>query len=257
MSANPDLRVLTYNVHKGFSTGNRRFVLAGIRELMNEVNADLVFLQEICGTSRHKGREVGRERKVRVPDELHFEYLAGEAWPHVIYGKNASYPGGDHGNAILSKYPFQSWENISLSKNPLASRSILHGVLKMPGMKVPLHALCVHFGLFYQSRKEHLKALVRRIEEHVPQDEPLIIAGDFNDWNSRVEKDIETGLQVKELFHELEGRYIRTYPIWRPFLPVDRIYFRGISAQVGKRHTGGHWLDLSDHAALQGEFAVL
>jgi len=41
------LKVATYNIHKGFSPLNRRVVLHELRERLHELNADIVFLQEV------------------------------------------------------------------------------------------------------------------------------------------------------------------------------------------------------------------
>ena len=245
------LEVLTYNIHKGFCTGNWRFVLDEIREQIKASNADLVFLQEIYGN-----RSPHKKRKIDLPEEPHFEYLAEQIWPHFIYGKNAIYRRGDHGNAILSKYPFCEWENISLTRNPRASRSILHGVIELEG-NTRLHTLCVHMGLLQREREQHVKKLVERIRQHVPDNEPMIIAGDFNDWRSRINGDLEQDLGARELFHFLRGRYQKTFPIWKPMLPVDRIYYRGLEAITCETHADGHWLDLSDHVALGGSFELV
>ena len=43
-------KALTVNVHKGFSTFNRRFVLHELRDAVRAVGTDLVFLQEVHGT---------------------------------------------------------------------------------------------------------------------------------------------------------------------------------------------------------------
>ncbi len=43
------IRVLTYNIHKGYRSGNRRFVLESMRTRIAETGADVVFLQEIHG----------------------------------------------------------------------------------------------------------------------------------------------------------------------------------------------------------------
>jgi endonuclease/exonuclease/phosphatase family metal-dependent hydrolase len=43
----PIIKVLSYNIHKGFSPSNRRFVLQGIREGIRSTGADVVFLQEL------------------------------------------------------------------------------------------------------------------------------------------------------------------------------------------------------------------
>jgi endonuclease/exonuclease/phosphatase family metal-dependent hydrolase len=55
---NKTLRVLTYNIHKGFNTGNRRFVLHQIREALISADADVMFLQEMQGEHRHKEKQV-------------------------------------------------------------------------------------------------------------------------------------------------------------------------------------------------------
>ena len=78
--------VLTYNIHKGFSFGNREFVLHEIRELLHASNMDVVFLQEIHG--RHLQHQ---ERISNWPLISQFEYLAENIWPHYKYGKNAIY----------------------------------------------------------------------------------------------------------------------------------------------------------------------
>ena len=50
-------KVLTVNVHKGFTSFNRRFMLHELRDAVRNVSADLVFLQEVLGTHhKHAGR---------------------------------------------------------------------------------------------------------------------------------------------------------------------------------------------------------
>ncbi|HEY9202344.1 MAG TPA: endonuclease/exonuclease/phosphatase family protein, partial [Gammaproteobacteria bacterium] len=138
----PRIRVLTYNIHKGFSAGNRRFVLHQIKSLIRSVDSELVFLQEIQGEHLHKS-----QHHHNWPDESQFEFLADEVWHHHAYGKNAIYEAGHHGNAILSKYPFVEWENIDVSYMRKASRSLLHGVIRISDSMPRLHVVCVHLGL--------------------------------------------------------------------------------------------------------------
>lgn len=247
------IHALTYNIHKGYTTGNRRFMLEGMRERIAESGADVVFLQEVHGTAI---KSEAQRKRFSYPDEPHFEYLADQAWPHYAYGQNAIYRKGDHGNAILSKYPFVSWENIDVSIFPRSSRSILHGVIEIPGTGQRLHTLCVHLGLLELERKGQLQALTERIDQHVPRDEPMIIAGDFNDWRSRAEHHLSSDLGLEELFVNLKGRHARTYPVWAPMLPVDRIYYRGLEPVSCQCLSTGSWRELSDHAALFGVFEL-
>lgn len=246
-----EIKVITYNIHKGFTTGNYKFVLGQIRQLLEQEEADIVFLQEVHGeTQRYR-----RKRK-DFPDVPHFEYLAEKLWPHYAYGKNAIYRKGHHGNAILSRFPFRFWENIDISNHRLASRSILHGIVELPGLGLPLHTLCVHFGLFKMERRRQLDALIERIETHVPHNEPLLIAGDFNDWKRQAEQHFEEDLEVKELFEEVTGRHAKTFPVWLPILSMDRIYYRGIKPVACACLDRGPWRTLSDHAALTGTYKV-
>jgi len=247
------IHVLTYNIHKGYCSGNRRFMLEAMRERINETGADIVFLQEIHGTAV---KSKAKHKRFSYPDQPHFEYLADQSWPHYAYGQNAIYRKGDHGNAILSMHPFVSWENIDVSIFPRSSRSILHGVIDIPERNTRLHTLCVHLGLLERERKLQLQALTQRIDQHVPHNEPMIIAGDFNDWRSNAEKHLHDDLGLEELFVKMEGRHARTFPVWAPLLPVDRIYYRGLTPVACARLNEGHWRDLSDHAALFGEFEL-
>lgn len=249
---NGRLKILTYNIHKGFSTTNARFVLHQIKQSLEEIHPDIVFLQEIMGShSTHENR-IGN-----WPKQPQFEFLADQLWPHFAYGKNAIYEKGHHGNAILSKFPFIAWENIDVSWHEKASRSLLHGVLHLPNSHVPLHTVCIHFGLFTKERKEQLQILCERIDSHVPHGEPLIIAGDFNDWQGRAEDFLETYLNMQEAFKVLTGKHAKTFPVWRPTLEVDRVYFRNLELKLGERFNKPHWRRLSDHAPLYAEFTII
>src|SRR3954466_11821129 len=91
------LRVLTVNTHKGFTIFNRRFILPELREAVRAVSADVVFLQEVHGTHEHHAR-----RFENWPPLPQYEFLADRIWNDFAYGRNAVYPHGDHGNALLS-----------------------------------------------------------------------------------------------------------------------------------------------------------
>ena len=46
---NTSIKVLTYNIHKGFSASNLRFILHEIKSSLRHIDADVVFLQEVHG----------------------------------------------------------------------------------------------------------------------------------------------------------------------------------------------------------------
>lgn len=245
------LRVISYNVHKGFNPGNRSFVLHQIRDALAEADADLLFLQEMQGEHRHHERLIENWPKLSQ-----FEFIAEGLWPFYIYGKNAVYNAGHHGNAILSRFPFVSWENINVSPYPWASRSVLHGVIQDPKSGTEVHIVCIHFGLTGKERSMQLTCLCDRIESHVPRDAPLIVAGDFNDWMGRAESFFHDHLGLQEVFRVTHGGYARTFPSWLPILPMDRIYFRGLTPISCERLSQKPWRMLSDHAPLAASFAL-
>ena len=245
------LRVLTYNIHKGFNVGNRRFVLHQIKEALIAADADLLFLQEMQGEHhRHK------KNVEHWPDQSHIEFIAEGVWPHFAYGKNAIYNAGHHGNAILSKYPFQSWENINVSPFPWASRSLLHGIIRQSESDQDVHIVCIHFGLMGKERRQQIGKLCDRIDSHVPHDAPLIVAGDFNDWMGHAGRLFHDHLDLQEVFLQTHGRHARTFPVWLPFLQMDRIYYRGLIPVSCERLAHSPWDLLSDHAPLAASFAL-
>ena len=249
--ADNSLKVLTYNIHKGFSTSNLRFILHDIKDWLRQIDADVVFLQEIQGD-----RHISNSRFDDWHNNNQFEFLADEIWQHHAYGKNAIYKTGHHGNAILSKYPFIEWDNIDFSIMRSASRSLLHGVIKIPGRSEKIHIMCVHMGLFASEREKQLSILTERINSHVASDEPLIIAGDFNDWRRRAEYFLCQELGMKEVFKTARGAYARTFPAWLPVLSMDRIYFRGFEIIECNHLYGKPWNRLSDHTPLLAELSV-
>lgn len=244
--------MLSYNIHKGFSVGNKSFVLNGIRTALRSVNADLVFLQEVLGEHTRHARRIKE-----WPSVSQFEFLADSLWPHHAYGKNAVYDEGHHGNAILSKYPIVEWSNHNISTNPFEQRGFLHTVIKLPGHGSTIHCVCVHLGLTGGGRRIQVGKITERIESAVPHHAPLVLAGDFNDWSIRATRVFESGLGAEEVFKRARGRHAATFPIGFPLLSLDRIYYRGLLPLDTRVLEGKPWSRLSDHLALWAEFGFL
>jgi len=239
------LTIATYNIHKGYSQFKRRFVLHELRERLRELNADIVFLQEVQGADR------------RVKPRHHFdgahpqhEFLAHEGWLHHAYGMNSVYDSGHHGNAILSRYPILKWDNQDISAHRFESRGVLHCEMAMPGNEQVLHCLCVHLGLFSRGQSRQMKELVERVKRVVPADAPLIIAGDFNDWRNQGSHLLAQELNLHEAFEVKSGKLARSFPCGFPLLRMDRIYVRGLTVQLAEVHAHYPWNKISDHAAL-------
>ena len=167
------------------------------------------------------------------------------------------YDQGHHGNAILSRWPLETWENVLVSPWPFAaSRSFLHARIGLPHGAGVLHLVCIHFGFIAFERRPQVRRLCQHIEACVPHHEPLIVAGDFNDWFGRAERDFNGELGLTEAYRGLHGHYARTFPSWAPLFPMDRIYCRGLEIIGAERLGGAPWVALSDHAPLRARFAL-
>jgi endonuclease/exonuclease/phosphatase family metal-dependent hydrolase len=239
------LKVLTVNIHKGFTTFNRRFMLHELREAVREVRADVVFLQEVLGThARHAARLTD------YPEAPHYEFLADSIWPQFAYGKNAAYPHGHHGNAVLSKFPIVHQENRDVSISGPERRGLLHCMLQIPGHELPVSVFCVHLGLRESHRRQQLHLLAQMIEKDVPEGAPVIVAGDFNDWRRRAHSILQKQAGLREVFVHAHGRSAKTFPAKFPVLSLDRIYVRNTRAHAPLILPTEPWNRLSDHAPL-------
>ncbi|MEX2470029.1 MAG: endonuclease/exonuclease/phosphatase family protein [Pseudohongiellaceae bacterium] len=235
-----EFKILTLNIHKGFSMGNRRFTLERIRENLRETGSNLVFLQEVIGENeRH------REAITDWPDTNQFEFLADTVWDHYAYGKNAIYQHGHHGNAILSELPFTDFCNVDISTMSFSQRGILHGQIENR-----VHLLCAHLGLFESERREQIRRLTNYMETNIPASDPLILAGDFNDWRRTAHRIIKRQCGLIEASEVINQRLPATYPAMMPMLPMDRIYLRGFRVESTRVLTGPTWRQVSDHCAI-------
>lgn len=251
MKNDTKLRLLTYNMHKGLSFLSRRQVLEEIKRAIQDVDADLVFLQEIRGDEKPiEGN--GREATVF---ESQLEYLADTVWPHFAYGKNAIYQSSNHGNAILSRFPVKQWSNVDVSTNPFERRGLLHVVVAHPLLR-ELHLICLHLNLLATGRHWQIERLVGKLKVEV-DDGPLIIAGDFNDWPQGLSGRLQDHLQVIEAHHSLHGRHARTFPSLLPLLCLDRVYCRQLAPLSAQVLTGKPWTQMSDHVPLLVELDLV
>ncbi|QKJ86467.1 Exodeoxyribonuclease III [Paramixta manurensis] len=240
-------KVLTINTHKGFTSFNRRFILPELREAVRATSADIVFLQEVMGTHALHPLQVEN-----WPDTPHYEFLADTMWNDYAYGRNAVYPEGHHGNAVLSRFPIVAYENRDISVAGTEKRGMLHCQLKVPDRDITLHVICVHLGLRDAHRHAQMKMMCELIAS-LPPDAPLVVAGDFNDWQLRANKILKRGANLEEVFSRKNGRPARTFPARLPLLRLDRIYVRNAGASHPWALPMRPWSHLSDHAPLAVE----
>ncbi|HEY0295739.1 MAG TPA: endonuclease/exonuclease/phosphatase family protein [Bordetella sp.] len=233
------LRVVTYNIHKGRSALGLRESLNGLRPALHGLHPDLVFLQEVQG----------RNENISLFDAQH-EALAATLRLHMVYGCNAVRHCTDHGNAFLSRYPILRHENQDISDHRLEQRGLLHALIEMEGTQV--HCFVVHLGLFAAGRARQAQALADRMRAYVPDDAPILVAGDFNDWGNKLTPFFTRGLGLSDVFAQAP----RTFPAAFPWLRLDRIYQRGFAVHGARVLHGPEWARLSDHAPLLAELEL-
>lgn len=244
------LRICSYNIHKGFSQFNRRMMVHELRERLRTLDADIVFLQEVQGLHLQHAR-----RHDNWPAMPQHEFLAQDVWSQTAYGGNAVHRHGHHGNALITRFPILTADNQDVSLNRLERRGLLHCVLGLPA-GIALHALCVHVSLTDAQRRRQLSSLIERVHDAIPPAAPVIIAGDFNDWQNKANDWLARQLGMQEVFTCLEGRPARSFPSRMPMLTLDRIYVRGLQPRSAAVLRGSGWAQLSDHAPLLADLEL-
>ena len=241
--------LLTLNIHQGFSAFKRRSILDELRLAIGGVSADVVCLQEVGG------HDPLSRRHAAWPDAPHYEVIADKLWPQYAYGRNAVYPQGHHGNAVLSKFPIVRFLNHDVSIDDAEQRGMLWCVLEVPGQSEQIHVVCVHLGLRESHRQRQLEALCRLVDSEIPADAPLLVAGDFNDWRWRADR-VLAHCRLQEVFVMATGQPARTFPARWPLLSMDRIYVRNVRVERAQVLSGRPWSHLSDHTPLLVDIAT-
>jgi len=226
-----EIRIISFNMHKGLGWMSWKSTLAQIQSYLHEQNPDIIFLQEVRG--------------------LQLEMIASGLFHHFSYGKNLVYKTGHHGNAILSKFPIHFSKNIDISMHRFERRGLLHNIVTLASPSQRLHLLCLHLGLFQKDREKQLKKIIEYMQVNIPENEALIVGGDFNDWQECATDFMIKSLGFSEAFLNSQGSYAKTYPAWAPLFKLDRIYMRGFTINKAHRLTQNGWRLLSDHIAIE------
>jgi endonuclease/exonuclease/phosphatase family metal-dependent hydrolase len=247
------LRVATYNIHKGVrGVGPRkRLEIHNLGLGIEALDADLVFLQEV--RSFHHGEARRFERTwFGWPKVGQADFLAPEGY-EVAYRTNAITREGEHGNALLSRWPLGEIGHHDVSDHRFEQRGLLH--VRVFWNATVLHAIVAHLGLMHGGRVRQVERIAAFVEAQVPKGEMLIVAGDFNDWGNKLDEPMRAcGLGRA---HVEGGAAVRlhTFPSRVPFFSLDRIYIRGLRCVSTSVPRGAAWARMSDHLPLVAELA--
>ncbi|MCD2513045.1 endonuclease/exonuclease/phosphatase family protein [Comamonas endophytica] len=240
------LRVATYNIHKGVQGLGpaRRLEIHNLGLAVEQLDADIVCLQEVRKMNRREALYFDR-----WPELSQAEYLAPEGY-EAVYTTNAYTRDGEHGNALLTRWPVIGHKHEDMSDHRFEQRGLLHVEIDIEGRRV--HAIVVHLGLIRGSRMRQIAQLQRFIEREVPPGAPLVVAGDFNDWGGQIKRML-AGFGLYEFD---EGVDVLTYPSRLPLAQLDHVYVRGLTPCGLHVPKGKIWWRMSDHLPLIAEFKL-
>jgi len=244
MSGNT-VRIATYNIHKGVQGmgPTRRLEIHNIGHAVEQLDADIVCLQEV--RKLHRQEEKYFTRWPQLPQA---EFLAPEGYDS-IYQTNATTAHGEHGNAMLSRWPIIHNAHEDVSDHRFEQRGLLHAHVVVH--ETPIHIVVLHLGLIASSRGRQIKQVLGFIEREIPKREPVIVAGDLNDFGAKLRPAMNAGG-----FHDFMGLRQYTFPSRLPLAQLDFVYARGIKPINVEIPRGRIWWRMSDHLPLIAEFKL-
>jgi len=114
--------------------------------------------------------------------------------------------------------------------------------------------MTTHLNLTHKGRVDQYQIIKEELLHH--GGEPVILAGDFNDWNKRASILMEGRLGLEEVYKKVNGSYAKTFPALFPFLTLDRIYTRNMDIIDAKVIDTPSKMKLSDHLPLYTELEI-
>ncbi|MFT7324655.1 MAG: endonuclease/exonuclease/phosphatase family metal-dependent hydrolase [Rhodoferax sp.] len=239
------VRVATYNIHKGVQGvgPQRRLEIHNLGLAVEQFDADIVCLQEVRRVHRREAQHF-----TRWPDLPQADFLAPEGY-EAVYRTNAFTRHGEHGNALLSRWPVVTHQHEDISDHRFEQRGLLHVEVMLHGQAV--HVVVVHLGLVRASRGRQVAQLLRFIDREVPPTAPLLVAGDFNDWGVLVQRAMNAGN-----LNAFNGSRQATFPARLPLVQLDYVYARGLVPLGTHVPRGRIWWRMSDHLPLIAEFSL-
>jgi len=219
------LRVASYNIHCGIGR-DRRFAPQRILDVLAEIDADLVALQEVG--SRTNGVEL-------------LAWLAAGTGLRAVAGPTLVRPDGPYGNALLARCPVAAVDHLDLGVAGREPRgAIAADVDCAAGPR--LRVVVTHLGLRPAERREQVRRLLGLCNG---RDTPTVLAGDFNEW-------LRCSAPPRRLrAHFRPTPAPATFPAALPVFALDRIWARPRSILAGVAvHASALARVASDHLPL-------
>lgn len=234
-------RLATYNIRKGKgASGKEDGSLDDLGAAMASHKPDVMLCQEV-----YHAHDNG-------PDQS--AVLSGSLGLRAFYEANRHRRRGHHGNATFSRFPVDAMQNHDITTNPIEKRGVLYTRTVVQGRVV--HVFNVHLGLNQPQRLRQIRKIGHIIASTCAPDDPVLLAGDFNDWTRRIDREVVTKLGLVNAFAHVKGPDALTWHARRPVFNLDRVYLRHLRAERTQRLSGMPWTDLSDHFPLVVDLAL-
>jgi endonuclease/exonuclease/phosphatase family metal-dependent hydrolase len=204
-----DVRIATYNIHRCRGL-DRRTMPARIAEVLREIDADVVALQEVIGAG-----PAGAGQAEEIGAAL------GMGWVMTTVRHLRKHL---FGNVVLSRFPIVHHAQYDLSWRTCEARACQRADLDL-GQGRALHVYNVHLGTAVLERRYQAPRLASFVHDHRVTG-PKIILGDFNEWmRGLATRTLSSLFDSVDIHAHLRRR--RTYPGIFPLLHLDHIYYEG------------------------------
>ena len=225
---------VTQAYHQVISTKAKTQNLRNIGRFVGEF--DIVCLQEVDLGGRRAGFVDQTEIVRSVSDHEH----------HVHQENRTVRTISRHGNAILSRFPIRSSEDLKLPGR-IGGRGALVAELDMSPVTV---IACVHLSLGLNDQMEQLDFLADHLNLSRYDRARKIVCGDFN---CRVQSRPVRNFEDRTGMRCLTRAQHKTYPTWSPRAGFDHIL---TSDPITDANVQVEEAELSDHKAVSAEFRL-
>jgi endonuclease/exonuclease/phosphatase family metal-dependent hydrolase len=234
-----ELRIATYNIHRCRGM-DRRTAPLRIAEVLRDIDADVVALQEVIGAGPAGAGQA---------EEIGAALGMGWVMTSVRHLRRHLF-----GNVILSRFPISHHSQYDLSWRTCEPRACQRADLDL-GQNRVLHVYNVHLGTAVLERRYQAPRLASYVHDHRIKG-PKIILGDFNEWmRGLATRTLSSLFESIDIHSHLKRR--RTYPGIFPVVHLDHIYYDGkvevVSVEMPRTRKA---LMASDHLPLVANLRI-
>ena len=203
------MRIATYNIHRCRGM-DRRVVPERIVEVLREIDADVIALQEVIGAG-----PAGAGQAEEIGAAL------GMGWVMTCVRTLRQH---QFGNVVMSRLPIVHHSQYDLTWRTCEQRACQRADLDLGSGQV-LHVYNVHLGTAVLERRYQAGRLAAFVHDRRVTG-PKVILGDFNEWmRGLATKTLSSLFESIDIAAHLNRR--RTYPGLFPVVHLDHIYYEG------------------------------